>query len=178
MGIAPPKMSLTNSNSPPRGQRFHLDFAVAVLAVAAGLLLVPALHVGLAANGLAVRHLGRFQHHFRVVALLHLRDHHFNVLLARARDQEFLGLRIAEEAQHGIFFHQLVDAGAQLVFIGAALGFDGKGDRRLRQLHPRILNRRRLVAQRVAGERVFQLGHRSNVAGVQLRSPAPPSCPA
>ena len=36
-------------------QRFHLDFAVAVLAVSAGLFLVLALDVGLAANGLAVR---------------------------------------------------------------------------------------------------------------------------
>ncbi len=108
--------------------------------MSAGLLLVLALHVGLAANGLAVRDLGRFQHHFGVVPLLHLGDHHFDVLLARAGDQKFLGLRIAEEAQHGVFFHQLVDAGAQLVFIGAALGFDGEGDGRFGQLHSRILN--------------------------------------
>ena len=86
--------------------------------------------------------LGSFQHHFGVVPLLHLGDDHFNVLLARARDQKFLGLGIAEEAQHGVFFHQLVDAGAQLVFVGAALGFDGEGDGRFGQLDSRILNRR------------------------------------
>ncbi len=90
-----------------------------------------------------------------MVALLHLRDHDFDVLLAGAGDQKFLGLRIAEESQHGIFFHQLVDARPQLVFIGAALGLDGEGDGRLRQLHSRILNGRGFIAQRVAGQRVF-----------------------
>ena len=146
--------------------------------MSAGLFLVLALDVSLAANGLAVRNLRRFQNHFGVVPLLHLGDHHFDVLLARARDQELLGLRIAEEAQHGIFFHELVDAGAQLVLVSAALGFDGKGDGRLRQLHPRILNRRGLVAQGVAGQRVLQFCHRADVAGVQLASPARQSCPA
>ena len=85
----------------------------------------------LAANGLAIGNLGRLQVDFGVVAVLQLGDHHFDVLLAGAGDQELLGLRIAEEAQHGIFFHQLVDAVAQLVFIGARLGLDGEGDGRL-----------------------------------------------
>ena len=56
------------------------------------------------------------------------------------RDQELLGLGIAEEAQHGVFFHQLVDSRSQLVFVGAALGLDGEGDRRLGELHSGILN--------------------------------------
>ena len=109
--------------------------------MSAGLLLVFALDVSLAADGLAVWNFGRFQNYFGVVSLLHLRDHYFDVLLARARDQEFLGLGIAEEAQHGVFFHEFVDAGAQLVLVGSALGFDGEGDRGLGQLYSRILNR-------------------------------------
>ena len=112
-------------------QRLHLDPAIAELAVTAGLLLVPALHVGAAANGFAIGNLGRLQDYLSVVALLQLGDDDFDMLLAGSGDQEFLGLRIAEEAQHGIFFHQLVDAVAQLVFIGARLGLDGEGDRRL-----------------------------------------------
>ena len=83
-------------------------------------------------------------------------------------DQEFLGLGIAEEAQHGIFFHELVDARAQLVFVGAALGLDRERDCRLGQMNFRILNGRVLVAERIAGERVFQFGHGSDIAGVQL----------
>ncbi len=106
---------------PAARQRLHLDLAIAVLPVAAGLLLVPPLHIGLAANRLPVRHLRRFQNHFRVIALLQLRHHDFNVLLSGARNQKLLRLRIAEEAQHGIFFHELVQSRPQLVFIGARL---------------------------------------------------------
>ena len=80
--------------------------------MASGLLFVAALHVGATANSFAIRDLRRFQDHFRVVSLLQLRDHNLNVLLTVACYQEFFGLRVTEEAQHGIFFHQLVDAGA------------------------------------------------------------------
>ena len=149
-------------------QRLHLDLAIAVLAVPAGLFLVASLHVGFAANRLPIRNLGRFQIHFGVIALLQLRDDDFDVLLAGARDQKLLGLRIAEEAQHGILFHELVQAGTKLVFVGAGLGLDCERDRRLGQLHARILNRRRLVAERVAGQSVFQLGDGADVAGMQF----------
>ena len=149
-------------------ERFHLDLAVSVLAVPAGLLFVAALHISFPANGLAIGNFGRFQVHFRVVPLLHLGDYDFNMLLPRARNQKLLGLRIAEEAQHGVFLHQLVNAGAQLVFIGTALGLDGKGNRRLGQGDFGILNRSRLVAQRVAGQGVPQLGYYADIPGVQL----------
>ncbi len=129
--MAPPKISLTNSNLPAARQRLHLDFAIAELAVAAGLFLVAALHVGSAANGFAIRHFGRLQDHFGVIPVLQLRDDDFDVLLAGARDQELLGLRVAEKTQHGVLFHQLVEAVAQLVFVGAGLGLDGEGDGRL-----------------------------------------------
>src|SRR5260370_1131357 len=127
-----------------RPRRLQLDFAVAVLPVAAGLLFVASLDVGLAANGFAIRHLGRFQDYFGVVPLLHLRDYDFDVLLSRARDQEFFRLRVAEEAQHGIFFHQLVEADAELVLVRAALRLDGEVDRGLGQLHRWIADRHRL----------------------------------
>ena len=113
-------------------------------------------------------HLRRLQVDFGVVAVLQLGDHDLDVLLAGAGDEEFLGLRIAEEAQHGIFFHQLVDAVAQLVFVGARLGLDGEGDGRLGEGDLRILDRRTFVAQRVAGQGVLQLGDGADIAGVQL----------
>ena len=90
------------------------------------------------------------------------------MLLSGTRDQKFLGLRIAEEAQHGVLFHQFVDAGAQLVFVSAALGLNRKRDGRFRQLHPRILNGRALVAQSVAGQRVSQFCHGADIAGMQF----------
>ena len=134
----------------------------------ARLLLVPALHIGLAADSLAVRNLGRLQIDFGVVALLEFRDDHFDVLLAGSGNQEFFGLRIAEEAQHGVFFHQFVDAGPELVFVGAALGLDRERDRRFRQVDLGILDGRGLVAERVSGQRIAQLGDRPNIAGMQF----------
>ena len=136
--------------------------------MASGLLFVPALHVGAAADGLAIRDFRRLQNHFGVIALLQFCDHDLDVLLPRAGDQKFLGLRVAEEAQHEIFFHQLVDAVGELVFIGARLGLDGKSNGRLGQLQVGILNRAALVSQRIAGERFPQLGDHADVAGVQL----------
>src|SRR5215831_1200787 len=97
----------------------------------ASLLLMTTLHVGAAANGLAIGHFRRLQVHFGVIALLELRNRDLDMLLAGARDQELLGLVIAEKAKHGIFFHQLVDARAKLIFITPALRLDGEGDRRL-----------------------------------------------
>ena len=52
------------------GQRLHLDFAIAVLAVSAGLFFVASLDVGFAANGFAIGNLGSFQIDLGVVALL------------------------------------------------------------------------------------------------------------
>ena len=123
-------------------QRLHLDLAIAELAVTAALLLVTALHVGAAANGFAIGNLRRLQDYLSVVPVLQLGDDDFDVLLAGSGDEEFLGLRIAEEAQHGIFFHQLVNAVAQFVFVGAGLGLDGEGDGRLGKGDLRILDRR------------------------------------
>ena len=79
-------------------QRLHLDAAHAELPVAAGLLLVLAFGVGLAANRLAVGNLGRLERQLHVIALAQLRDHHFDVLLPRAAQQKFLGLRIARRS--------------------------------------------------------------------------------
>ena len=53
--------------------------------------------------------------------------------LAGAGDEELVGLRIAEEADQQVLFHELVDGGRELVFVGAALGLDGVGHGRLGQ---------------------------------------------
>ena len=73
------------------------------------------------------------------------------MLLAGPGDEELFRLGIAEEAQHGVLFHQLVDAVAQLVFVGPGLGFDGEGDCRLGKGDPRILDGRAFVAEGIAG---------------------------
>jgi hypothetical protein len=75
--------------------RLHADFAVAELAVAAGLLFVAAVGLGLAANGFEVGNLGRLERDFSVVALFEAADDGLDVRLAGAGDEELVGLRIA-----------------------------------------------------------------------------------
>jgi hypothetical protein len=58
----------------------------------AGLLLVPPLRLGLAANRLPVRHLGRLQRDLGVIPPLQPRDDRLNMLLPRARDQKLIRL--------------------------------------------------------------------------------------
>ena len=87
-----------------------LDAAHAELPVPAGLLLVLAFGVGLAANRFAVGNFRRMQSQVHVIALAKLRDHHFDVLLAGAGKQEFLRLRIAAETQRQILLENPVDA--------------------------------------------------------------------
>ncbi len=79
-----------------------------------------------------------------------------------------LVMRIAEEADEQVFFHELVDGGGELVFVGAGLGLDGVGHGRLGELGELDLDVGALCAQGVAGEGVAQLGHGAEVAGVEL----------
>ena len=89
--------------------------------------------LGLGADGFAVGHLGRLERDFGVVALFEAADDGLDVRLAGAGDEELVGLRVAEEANEQVFFHQLVDGGGELVFVGAGLGLDGVGHGRLGQ---------------------------------------------
>ena len=107
--------------------RLHADFAVAELAVAAGLLFVAAVRLGFGADGFEVGNLGRLERDLGVIALFEAADDGLDVRLACAGDQELVGLRVAEEADEQVLFHELVDGGRELVFVGAALGLDGVG---------------------------------------------------
>ena len=150
------------------GQWLHANLAVAELAVAAGLLLVASRRLDLGADGLAVRHLGRFERDLGVVALFEAADDGLDVRLAGAGDEELVGLRVAEEADEQVFFHELVNGGGELVFVGAGLGLDGVGHGRLGQRMQIDLDVGAFDAKGVAGEGVAQLGHGAQVAGVQL----------
>src|SRR3990172_5395790 len=85
-------------------QWLHFDFAVAELAVTAGLLLVAALDVGGTADGFTVR---GFECDTNVIAALEARDHHLNLLLACPAEQEFVRLRVAVESQRRVLFQNL-----------------------------------------------------------------------
>src|SRR6266851_1420728 len=146
----------------------HLDAANAKLAVAAGLFLVLAFRVGLAANGFAIGNFGGLEGEVDMVALVELGDDDFDMLLAGAGQQKFLGLRIARKAQRGIFLEDFMDRDADLVFVGAGFRLDGKGDGRLGKLRGRVKNGRSFVAKGFAGSRFLQFGDGADVSGVQL----------
>src|ERR1700722_15019962 len=112
----------------PTRKRFHFDLADAILAMAASLLLVASLHIGFAANRLAIWNFRRLQDDFSGVAFPHLRNYDFNMLLTRACDEELLCLGIAEKAEHRIFFHELVQSNPKFVFIRATLRLDSECD--------------------------------------------------
>ncbi len=90
--------------------------------------------------------------------------------LSCAGNQKFIGLRIAKEPDKEILFHQLVNCGRQLVFIRAALGLNGVCHGRFRQRCKVNLDIGALRSQRVAGQRLAQLGHRTQIARVQFRN--------
>ena len=72
-----------------------LDLAVAELAVAAGLLLVPAVRFDARGDRLAIRDARRLEQHFDAEAALQLRDRDLDVHLALAGEQQLVRLRIA-----------------------------------------------------------------------------------
>ena len=150
------------------GHGLHADFAVAELAVAAGLLFVASRRLDLGADGFAVGDLGRLEGDFGVVALFEAADDGLDVRLAGAGDEELVGLRIAEEADEQVLFHELVNGGGELVFVGAGLGLDGVGHGRLGEGMEIDLDVGALCAERVAGEGDAELGHGAEVAGVEL----------
>ena len=97
------------------------------------------------AYGLAIGNLGRLERDLGVVAALEAVHDGLNVRLARAGDEELVGLRIAEEADEQVLFHELVNGGRELVLVGAGLGLDGVGHGRLGQRGQRYLNLRALL---------------------------------
>ena len=87
-------------------QRLDLDLAVAELAVAAGLLLVPAVRLGGRGDRLAVRNPRRLEVHLDAEAALQLRDRDLDVQLALSRQQQLVRLRVARVADARVLLAQ------------------------------------------------------------------------
>ena len=141
------------------GQAFHLDPAVAELATAAGLLLVAALHLHLAAHGLTVGHLGRLEDDVHLEAAFGLFHRKFDVQLAHAGQQDIAVFFVAGQTQGDVFVQQALDGGVDLVFIALFLGSQGVGDELRRQFGHGQGEGLLFVAEAVAGAGVLQLGH-------------------
>ena len=102
--------------------RLELNPAVAELAVAAGLLLVPALDPHFFLDGLAVGDFGDVELDLDVELALEAFDGGFDVDLPDAVQDDLLGFREAVDAQGRVFFQQPRQRGKDLVLIALALG--------------------------------------------------------
>ena len=69
-----------------------------------------------------------------MIALTELSDNDFDVLLAGAGEEKFLGLRVAGKTQRGVFLHNFMNGDADFVFIGARFRLDRKGNGRFGEL--------------------------------------------
>ena len=84
------------------------------------------------------------------------------------REEEFLGLRVAGVTDRRVLLLQPVHRCADLVLVAAALWFDGVGQHGFRKRHGPEGERIGLVAEGIAGQRVFEFGDRTEVAGLDL----------
>ena len=135
-------------------QREHADVHFAELAAAARLLLVPIHAFGLGLNRLAERDLRFLGVDFQLVAAREPLADDRQVQFAHAGDHQFLGLRIAIEAERRVFLDDLVQRAGQLGFVAAALGRHRQADHRRGKRD----RREAPFTQRRAGVQFFHLG--------------------
>src|SRR5699024_4139942 len=109
------------------GLGLEADVDVAELAVAAGLLLVPAVDFDLFLDGLAVGALGGPQLGLYLDLAQALGADDAQVDVAHAGDDHFLGLGVGAEAEGGVLLVELGEAGGDLVLLALDLGVDGHG---------------------------------------------------
>ncbi len=141
-------------------QREHADVHFAELAAAAGLLLVAVAALGVGLDRFAVGDLRLLGFDFHLVAALEPLADDRQVQLAHAGHHQFLGLRIAVEAERRIFLDDLVQRTGELGLVAAALGRDGQADHRRGELNRRQPH----FAQQAARLQLFHLGDGHDVA--------------
>ncbi len=156
-------IALTNSK-PLVGQRLDLDVAVAELTAAAGLLLVPAVRLGAAADRLLVGHARRLEDDLGAEPRPHPLDDHLDVDLREPGHDLLARLGVAVQVDRRVLLLQAAQGGEHLVLVALGGGLHRERHDRRRELDRRHLDR--LVARRqpVAGVRLLELGHRADVA--------------
>ncbi len=150
-----------------RGAEAHLDMAV--LAVAAGLLLIFILHIGLLADGLPVRHLGPGQLHVHLVLVQQTADHDVQMLVAHAVEQGLAVLRVVDHLQGQVFLGHLLQGLGNLVHVALVLGFIAHIGVRRGHVQLAVLNRGGLGGKAVACPGIAELGQRAQIPRVELR---------
>ena len=145
--------------------RLQPEQHMAILAAAAGLLLVAVLGVGNPGDGFAVRN--HRQLHIEIGSELALDTvkGNLNLHFAKPGKQAFAGFRVAGEAQAGVVLHDAGQGGGHFVQVGLAGGNHRQGIVAMGEIHAGQSNPGVAGAQGIAGEGDVQLAHGANVAG-------------
>src|SRR5262249_44909701 len=114
-------------------ERLDLDPAVSELPAPPRLLLVTALDLGPAADGLLIRDARGKEDHLGVELPLHALEGHLDVKLADARDEELLRLGVVVVAERRVLLGQPGQGVRDLVLVALGLGLEGERDGGLRK---------------------------------------------
>jgi hypothetical protein len=147
--------------------RLDLDVAVAELAAAAGLLLVPAVGAGLALDRLDVRHARLVQLHLDAEPALRPLDRDLDVHLAHAGQELLPRLRVAREPERRVLLREAAERLRDLVLVALRLRRHGEAHHRLREAERGRLEVVLGVDEHVARLHVLQLGDGADVAGAE-----------
>ena len=144
------------------------DPHVAELAVAAGLLLVPALDLHLLADLLPVGHAGGDQLGLHAEAGFQSGHQHVELDVAGAGEHHLTGLGVVDHGKGLVLLAQAAEAGSDLVVLALGLGLDGHGIDGLGESDGLQLHHVAGVAQGVAGLYLVHLSHSADVAAGEL----------
>ena len=90
------------------------------------------------------------------------------MLLPRATEQKFFGLRVAAETQGEIFLQNFMNGHADAVLVGAGFGLDRKSDGGFGDARRGMKSGGALVAESFAGGGFLELGDAADIAGVEF----------
>ena len=150
-------------------QRLNLERDLRVLSVAARLLLVRVLGRRLCTDGLSVRDPRRVHLEVDAELALDALQVHLDVGIAEAGEDHLAGVRVAFEAEAGVFLDDALERRAHLVEVGLRLRRYGRAGRGARERYRRQLQVRLFRGEGVAGVGVSQLGDCPDVARADLR---------
>ena len=132
--------------------------------VAAGLLLVGVVDLGLLGDRLAIGDLRRADIGVDLVGATQDVDLDVEVELAHALEDGLAGFLVGRDAEGRILGRELRQSETELFLVGLRLRLDCDLDHRLRELHPLEDHGLLRIAERVAGADVLEAGERDDVA--------------
>src|SRR5665213_2494602 len=150
------------------GVGLDAQFAMPVVARAAGLANVLALGFSLLADGLAEGNLRLADIGLDLMLAPHAVDQNFQVQLAHAADNRLARIFVGPHLECGVLVSQPRQGNAHLLLIGLGLGLDGYRYHRLRECDGAERNLMMRRTERVTGLQFFQPHACADVAGQDL----------